>query len=830
MDGAITTAGLAVIMPPGCGSSPIVITNPINQTVCEGDTARFSVTASGSGLTYIWRKGNVNLINGGNISGADSDSLTIYPAGISDTSSFYNVIVSGNLLPNDTSINVSLIVNALTGLTSFTAGAGVVCQNAPNETYTAAAAHSTSISYSVLPPAAGIINSVTGIMNWDAAFSGTAVITATSTGLCGITSKDTLVTVNPPIGPAVFTSAVPVVCQDDANGNYTASALNSTSIVYSVLPISAGIINSNTGVMNWDASFSGTATITADANSLCGTSSKDTIVTVNPSIGATVFTAASAVVCQDAADQTYTASAANSTSIVYTVLPVTAGVINAATGVMNWDASFNGAVVITATSTGLCGTSSKDTIVTVNPSIGATVFTAASAVVCQDAADQTYTASAANSISISYSVLPVTAGVINAATGVMNWDAAFSGSAVITATSTGLCGTTSKDTTTTVNPTIGATSFTAGAAIVCQNAPDETYTASASNSTSIVYSVLPAAAGVINAFTGVMNWNGLFIGNAAITASSSGLCGSTSADFAVTVNPIPAVAPSTNSPVCTGTSLSLNAQTVIGATYSWTCPNGYTSTAQDTVIFSASLTDSGTYSLIVTLNGCVSGTASQTVVVKDCIADLSVVKSVSDMHPFVGHTIVFTISAVNNGPYDAAGVAVNDILQSGYSYISSAVTAGLFDPSTGVWTIGNLSNGASAILTVTAAVNTEGNYVNTAIIYGNQADTLMANNVSSVEPIPTDFFIPEGFSPNGDGTNDLFVIRGILNYPANTFVIFNRWGNKVFETNSYQNTWDGKATIGLRIGGEELPIGTYFYILDLKDSSPIFKGTIYLNR
>ncbi len=95
---------------------------------------------------------------------------------------------------------------------------------------------------------------------------------------------------------------------------------------------------------------------------------------------------------------------------------------------------------------------------------------------------------------------------------------------------------------------------------------------------------------------------------------------------------------------------------------------------------------------------------------------------------------------------------------------------------------------------------------------------------------PWDFFIPEGFSPNGDGINDPFVIRGILHYPNNTFVIFNRWGNKVYETSHYQNTWDGRSSTGLRFGGDELPVGTYFYVLDLGDGSDIFKGSIYLNR
>lgn len=94
----------------------------------------------------------------------------------------------------------------------------------------------------------------------------------------------------------------------------------------------------------------------------------------------------------------------------------------------------------------------------------------------------------------------------------------------------------------------------------------------------------------------------------------------------------------------------------------------------------------------------------------------------------------------------------------------------------------------------------------------------------------TEFFIPEGFSPNGDGINDLFVIRGIDMYPNNSIDIFNRWGNIVFKAHPYQNTWDGTTTMGVNVGGDELPIGTYFYLFDFGNTSKIIKGTIYLNR
>jgi gliding motility-associated-like protein/uncharacterized repeat protein (TIGR01451 family) len=226
--------------------------------------------------------------------------------------------------------------------------------------------------------------------------------------------------------------------------------------------------------------------------------------------------------------------------------------------------------------------------------------------------------------------------------------------------------------------------------------------------------------------------------------------------------------------------------------------------------------------------GCISIPTVVTIVAAS--ADLSVVKTVNNAHPIIGQKVVFTIAATNNGPDIATGVTVTDMIESGYTYVSSTTTVGTYDPSTGIWTIGTLNKGATENLIITVTVNTAGSYVNTATITSTVVDGDTGNNTSTVITYPTDFFIPDGFSPNGDGTNDVFVIRGISNYPKNKFVIYNRWGNKVYEASPYINTWDGRSMFGLRVGGDELPIGTYFYVLDLMDGSDIFKGTIYLNR
>ncbi len=89
------------------------------------------------------------------------------------------------------------------------------------------------------------------------------------------------------------------------------------------------------------------------------------------------------------------------------------------------------------------------------------------------------------------------------------------------------------------------------------------------------------------------------------------------------------------------------------------------------------------------------------------------------------------------------------------------------------------------------------------------------DNVPTVLIIPnTDFFIPDGFSPNGDGKNDLFIIKGLPVGVDNVFTVYNRWGNKVYSKSNYDNTWNGTPNVNGTMGTEKLPPGTYYYILE----------------
>lgn len=85
-------------------------------------------------------------------------------------------------------------------------------------------------------------------------------------------------------------------------------------------------------------------------------------------------------------------------------------------------------------------------------------------------------------------------------------------------------------------------------------------------------------------------------------------------------------------------------------------------------------------------------------------------------------------------------------------------------------------------------------------------------------------------TPNGDGLNDFFVIEGIETSPDNELTLFNRWGVEVFRMKNYDNSFNGissgRATINQ---SEELPEGTYYYVLKLRGQNDI-AGPFYIQR
>ncbi|KIC00860.1 hypothetical protein OA88_17595, partial [Flavobacterium sp. JRM] len=116
-------------------------------------------------------------------------------------------------------------------------------------------------------------------------------------------------------------------------------------------------------------------------------------------------------------------------------------------------------------------------------------------------------------------------------------------------------------------------------------------------------------------------------------------------------------------------------------------------------------------------------------------ADLSVKKEVVGTPKKVGDVATFLITASNAGPYGATGVKVNDLLPSGYTFVSATPSTGTYNSGTGVWNIGTLANRGNATLTVKATLNAKGDYNNIAKITGNEDDPDPLNNESSSQPV-----------------------------------------------------------------------------------------------
>ena len=88
----------------------------------------------------------------------------------------------------------------------------------------------------------------------------------------------------------------------------------------------------------------------------------------------------------------------------------------------------------------------------------------------------------------------------------------------------------------------------------------------------------------------------------------------------------------------------------------------------------------------------------------------------------------------------------------------------------------------------------------------------------------TELFIPNTFTPNGDGVNDLWVIRTINQYPTSNIEIFSRWGVQLYQKKNGVIPWDGVSD------GKVLPTGTYFYVLKLTPDSKPISGSISIVR
>ncbi|MFD1294658.1 gliding motility-associated C-terminal domain-containing protein, partial [Lutibacter holmesii] len=254
----------------------------------------------------------------------------------------------------------------------------------------------------------------------------------------------------------------------------------------------------------------------------------------------------------------------------------------------------------------------------------------------------------------------------------------------------------------------------------------------------------------------------------------------------------------------------------------------------------------GPYENCATIN--LNGETSCVEVTPIAVIDLELTKDVDIFEPTAGSNVDFTVSVTNEGPSNATGVEVTDVLPSGYVFESAIATVGIYNEATGVWYVGDVQNGETQSLVITAKVVGYGDWLNIAeVTDANEFDIdstpgngdIREDDMDSVYTMPiVDFIIPNEFTPNGDGINDVFEVGGIeILYPNFKMEIVNRWGNKVYE---YQHNgdpgttpmwWDGYSDGRWNVGAGELPIGTYFYTIYYNDNERVPQtGWVYLKR
>ena len=173
------------------------------------------------------------------------------------------------------------------------------------------------------------------------------------------------------------------------------------------------------------------------------------------------------------------------------------------------------------------------------------------------------------------------------------------------------------------------------------------------------------------------------------------------------------------------------------------------------------------------------------------------------------------------------------ISRENFEFLGAEPSLGNYNPDTGEWIIPEMTpTDSNAMLTITVRARGPGDIPNTVALVSsvpvdgnpeNNSDTVTVNVNRSECVYPGT--ICNIFSPNGDGYNDTLTLVGDHLFPNNTFEIFDRYGNSVFQMDGYDSSWNGTGKNG------DLPKGTYFYVLDLNgDGTDVSKGWIQIVR
>jgi len=841
-----------------CSSSPAtmqVVTNTTPPTLpsisvsniinCINTTA--VISATGSNITYTWTGPGV-IVGGG------TASPTV------NTGGSFNYTVTSTVNGCTATSNQAVVQNTTISMILTTSGAAINCTN----NATSLSGNQPTYTYTWTSPATSTINSgqSTSIIN----ITGTGVYTLVATNPangCNITSTILPTTNTTAITPTISNSPT-ITC---TNATVTLNGLPGAGVTYTWGTTVGNIVGA---VNNQNANISAggiyTLSVTNNTNGCVGTRTINIITntvapstpTVNPNNVTLACPAQTAIV-------TSTATAA----ISYTWLPPAAGSILSGAGTATAQVTTSSPAIFTVVATGANGCSSSQTAM-VSPNTNAPTFTLSNpnpSITCNNSTPTTTVVITSTVAISSYSWSP--ASGISGPTNTTSVTFTTSGSFTCIITGTNGCITTAVISvgTATTPPSIVAGTGTAQA-ISCTNsvvsiAPS--YTPASPN-----YTYTWSGPGIVGSpNNSSVNVNAPGIYTLSITNTITG-CSNGSFTVAVTGNNVvPTLNVTSSSTVGIGCSASTNtAQLIANAsgtvTYSW-------STSQTTSVITVNT--AGIYTVVVTdpSTGC---SNSQTIAVMS--ASTAPGFSATSVGNFPCGTTSGTVQLA------AASSSSNTITYAwfGASIISGSNTATPVINQAGIYTVVATDNvtGCSATSTLvifqptvianfTVNVSTGPapltvNFTNLSLGAGAYNWTFTPSSTSTSTD-PTNVFttpgtytvvlvstnglcsdthtleikvtgglgtIPGIFTPNGDGKNDPFYIPGLDAYPKNKLQIFNRWGNMVYEAAPYKNDWDGTPNKS-SMGKGKLPVGAYFYILDLGDETdpePIRKGFVQL--
>lgn len=181
----------------------------------------------------------------------------------------------------------------------------------------------------------------------------------------------------------------------------------------------------------------------------------------------------------------------------------------------------------------------------------------------------------------------------------------------------------------------------------------------------------------------------------------------------------------------------------------------------------------------------------------------------------------YQLLVMNNSGITASDVIVEFEIPEQLTYVGAIPETGTtisFDNSSKLllWKIEELRAKAAITQWIRLKGEHTGNAVTVANVRSRQQDSVLSNNRMQSTVKIVSFFIPNVFTPNGDGKNDTFVIVGLELFKNVALRVFNRFGYEVYRADNYCNDWDGRG----------LNDGTYFYYLKIEDET----GQTHINK